>query len=123
MAVGALPDGTPVIVSGGHDGTVRMWRLADGTPHGKPLTGHTDWVNAVAVGALPGGTPVIVSGSRDTVRVWRLADGAPHGKPLTGHDGLGSPYHPAQKQRLASRPGNGRLDCRVWLREGVRTRY
>ena len=33
-----------------------------------------------------------------------------------------SPYHPAQKQRLASRPGNGRLDCRVWLREGVRTR-
>jgi WD40 repeat protein len=31
LAVGALPDGTPVIISGGRDGTVRVWRLADGT--------------------------------------------------------------------------------------------
>jgi WD domain, G-beta repeat len=92
VAVGALPDGTPVIVSGGDDGTVRVWRLADGTPAGKPLTGHTSGVNAVAVGALPDGTPVIVTGGDDrtvrwvqlpvisgywdsTVRVWRLADG------------------------------------------------
>ena len=37
VAVGALPDGTPVIVSGGRDGTVRVWRLADGAPVGKPL--------------------------------------------------------------------------------------
>ena len=86
VAVGALPDGTPVIVSGGHDGTVRVWRLADGAPVGKPLTGHPLGVEAVAVGALPDGTPVIVSGGHDgTVRVWRLADGAPVGKPLTGH--------------------------------------
>ena len=52
MAVGALPDGTPVIVTGGGDGTVRAWRLADGTPVGEPLTGHGDSVNAMAVGAL-----------------------------------------------------------------------
>jgi WD40 repeat protein len=32
VAAGALPDGTPVIASGGDDGTVRVWRLADGTP-------------------------------------------------------------------------------------------
>ena len=76
--MGALPDGTPVIVSGGGDGTVRVWRLADGTPVGEPLTGHDGGVNAVAVGALPDGTPVIVSGGDDgTVRVWRLADGTP----------------------------------------------
>jgi hypothetical protein len=37
VAVGALPDGTPVIVSGGGDGTVRVWRLADGTPLAHPL--------------------------------------------------------------------------------------
>ena len=37
VAAGALPDGTPVIVSGGDDGTVRVWRLADGTPVGEPL--------------------------------------------------------------------------------------
>ena len=80
VAVGALPDGTPVIVSGGQDRTVRVWRLADGAPVGEPLRGHTGSVNAVAVGALPDGTPVIVSGGDDdTVRVWRLADGTPVG--------------------------------------------
>ena len=92
VAVGALPDGTPVIVSGGGlgDSTVRVWRLADGTPVGDPLPGHDGWVTAVAVGRLPDGTPVIVSGSLDaTVRVWRLADGTPIGKPLRGHaDGV-----------------------------------
>ena len=83
MAAGALPDGTPVIVSGGGDGTVRVWRLADGTPVGEPLRGHDGVVYAVAAGALPDGTPVIVSGGRDgTVRVWRLADGTPVVPPL-----------------------------------------
>jgi hypothetical protein len=32
VAVGALPDGIPVIVSGSRDGTVRVWGLAGGTP-------------------------------------------------------------------------------------------
>jgi len=94
VAVGALPDGTPVIVSGSRDETVRVWRLADGTPMGEPLYGHHyGGVSAVAVGALPDGTPVIVSGGDDsTVRVWRLADGTRvrkplRGKPLRGHHG------------------------------------
>ena len=88
VAAGALPDGTPVIVSGSHDGTVRVWRLADGAPVLEPLTGHTGRVKAVAAAGLPDGTPVIVSGSQDgTVRVWRLADGAPVLEPLTGHAG------------------------------------
>ena len=88
VAAGALPDGTPVIISGGDDGTVRVWRTADGTPVGEPLTGHDGRVTAVAAGALPDGTPVIISGGGDgTVRVWRLADGTPVGEPLTGHDG------------------------------------
>ena len=88
MAAGALPDGTPVIISGGEDGMVRVWRTADGTPVGEPLTGHTGPVTAVAAGALPDGTPVIISGGHDhTVRVWRMADGSPVGEPLTGHYG------------------------------------
>ena len=87
VAAGALPDGTPVIISGSDDGTVRVWRLADGTPVGEPLAGHDGGVRAVAAGALPDGTPVIISGSGDrTVRVWRMADGTPVGEPLTGHD-------------------------------------
>ena len=69
---------------------MRVWRLADGTPVGEPLTGHDGDVTAVAVGALPDRTPVIVSGGGygdGTVRVWRLADGIPVGEPLTGHGG------------------------------------
>ena len=73
VAVEALPDGTPVIISGTYNGTVRVWRLADGTPAGEPLRGHDSRVEAVAMGALPDGTPVIVSADRDgTIRVWRL---------------------------------------------------
>src|SRR5215813_4596005 len=83
VAAGGLPDGTPVIISGGRDRTVRVWRLADGTPVGEPLLGHADTVYAVAAGGLPDGTPVIISGGYDrTVRVWRLADGTPVGEPL-----------------------------------------
>ena len=116
VAVGALPDGTPVIVSGGGDGTVRVWRLADGTPVGEPLRGHAGRVDAVAVGALPDGTPVIVSGGGDgTVRVWRLADGTPVGEPLRGHDRRGergggggaAGRHPGHRQRRRRRHGAG----------------
>jgi hypothetical protein len=32
-----MPDGTPVIISGGDEGTVRVWRAGDGTPVGEPL--------------------------------------------------------------------------------------
>jgi WD40 repeat protein/V8-like Glu-specific endopeptidase len=85
VAAGVLPDGTPVIISSGEDRTVRVWRLADGTPVGEPLTGHDAAVNAVAAAALPDGTPVIISGGEDrTVRVWRLPDGTPVGEPLRG---------------------------------------
>ena len=92
VAAGALPDGTPVIISGDNGGTVRVWRTADGTPVGEPLTGHHGAMTAVTAGALPDGTPVIISGDNGagyggTVRVWRLADGTPVGEPLTGHDG------------------------------------
>jgi WD40 repeat protein len=85
VAAGRLLDGTPVIVSGGYDGTVRVWRLADGRPVGQPITGHDGAVTAVAVSRLPDGTPIIVSGEDSgdgTVRVWRLADGIPVASPL-----------------------------------------
>jgi len=58
---------------------VRAWRLADGTPVGKPLRGH---IGPMAVGTLPDGTPVVVGGDDDTVRAWRLADGTPLVPPL-----------------------------------------
>lgn len=73
VATGTLSDGTPVAVSGDGDGTVRVWRLDDGTAYGEPLTGHTGPVVAVATGTLRDGIPVAVTGDgKGTVRVWRL---------------------------------------------------
>ena len=81
--------GRPVIVSGGDDGTVRVWDLESGEPVLGPLTGHDGGVSAVAVGERHG-RPVIVSGGGDgTVRVWDLESGEPVLGPLTGHDGCG----------------------------------
>ena len=47
MAVGALPDGDPVIISG-EDGMVRVWRMADGAPVVLPLhLSESVWAIAV----------------------------------------------------------------------------
>ena len=106
VAVAALPDGTPVIVSGSHDNTMRVWRLDNGEPVGKPLSCGSPG-GEVAVGVLPGGTPVIVSADSDTVRVWRLEDGEPvdgaaarprrHGE--GGGGGSAAGRHPRHRQR------------------------
>jgi hypothetical protein len=78
-------EGRPIAVSGGQDGTVRVWDLRTGEPIGDSLRGHTGVVSAVAVGKLDG-RPIAVSGSTDrTVWVWDLRTGEPIGEPLTGH--------------------------------------
>ena len=59
VAVGALLNGTPVIVSGDGYGMVRVWRLADGTPLVPPL--HLpEWVWHVAA---HGGVIVTATGA------------------------------------------------------------
>ncbi|MEH1930598.1 nSTAND1 domain-containing NTPase [Nostoc sp.] len=71
------------IVSGGEDGTVRLWNL-QGQTLTEPLRGHKGWVNSVAISA-DGQT--IVSGGRDgAVRLWNL-QGLPLAQPLRGHQG------------------------------------
>ena len=80
FAVAVSADGRRV-VSGGLDGTVRVWDLATGVPL-HTLTGHDGGVAAVAVSA--DGRLVVSGGLDGTVRVWDLATGAPN--ILTGHD-------------------------------------
>ena len=70
-------------VSGGTDGTVRVWDLA-GTAAPRVLTGHTGAVRAVAVSA--DGRTAVSGGEDGTVRVWDLA-GTAAPPVLTGHDG------------------------------------
>ncbi|MBB4937180.1 hypothetical protein FHR32_001485 [Streptosporangium album] len=83
VALGVL-GGEAVAVSGGSDGTVRVWDLAAGRQIGRSLTGHFDTVWSVALGVL-GGEAVAVSGGSDgTVRVWDLAAGRQVGASLTG---------------------------------------
>ncbi|MFD6295810.1 caspase family protein, partial [Streptomyces sp. NPDC060235] len=80
-------DGVPVAVSGGRDGTVRVWDLLSGQPVGEPLTGHTGAVASVVCTVLDG-VPVAVTGDSDgTVRVWDLVTGQPVSEPLTSRDG------------------------------------
>ena len=67
VAAGALPDGTPVIISGGEDRTVRVWRLDDGIPLAPPL----DLPESVAAVAIHGN--VIITASGADIAVHQLA--------------------------------------------------
>ena len=70
-AVAAAPDGS-WLASGGQDGLVRIWDVANGQQRAG-LTGHTD--AAYAVAAAPDGS-WLASGCRDrSVRIWDVASG------------------------------------------------
>ena len=70
-AVAVSADGRRA-VSGGYDGTVRVWDLGSGTPL-HTLTGHQGRVRAVAVSA--DGRRAVSGGEDRTVRVWDLEQG------------------------------------------------
>jgi WD40 repeat protein len=76
------PDGR-LLATASLDRTIRLWSVATGQPHGKPLKGHTSGVLAVAFS--PDGK-ILASASDDrTLRLWTVASGMPRGAPLEGH--------------------------------------
>src|SRR5205814_1517244 len=68
------PDGK-MIVTGGHDGTARLWDAATGQPIGVPLRHHDD-VNVVAFS--PDGRRVLTCSEDGLARVWGVSP-ADHG--------------------------------------------
>ncbi|MDD7966571.1 P-loop NTPase fold protein [Actinomycetospora lemnae] len=83
-SVAVSPEGARV-VSGGQDGSVRVWDMATGVPVGDPWIGHKGGVRSVAVS--PDGSRVLSGGEDGSVRVWDLATGVPVGDPWLGHQG------------------------------------
>jgi WD40 repeat protein len=71
-------------VSGGEDGTVRVWDLLAHTG-GEPLTGHAGPVTSIAVADVDGRAVVTSGGEDGTVRRWDLLTGVAVGRPLHGH--------------------------------------
>jgi hypothetical protein len=71
VAVLPRPDGQTLIISGGADGTVRVWDPDTGRQLGPTLTGHTGEVSSVAALPRPDGRTLIISGGDDgAVLVW-----------------------------------------------------
>jgi len=71
-AVAVMPDGD-AIITGGDDGTVRVWSAADGAPRSTLASGHTGPILALAI-APDGGT--VLTGSADTTaRLLARSDG------------------------------------------------
>ncbi|MFT4137294.1 MAG: hypothetical protein QM641_12380, partial [Microbacterium sp.] len=77
----------PIAVTGGYDGTVRIWDLSTGTQLGDPLPGHTGSVTSVACSTV-GDDPVAVTcGTDGMLRIWDLGTGTQLGDSLPGHIG------------------------------------
>ncbi|QFS48795.1 caspase family protein [Nostoc sphaeroides] len=108
ISVAISADGQ-TIVSGGSDGTVRLWNC-QGLPLAEPLRGHKGGVSSVAISA--DGQMIVSGGSDRAVRLWNC-QGLPLAEPLHGHKGgVYSVAMSGDGQMIVSGGGNGTV--RLW---------
>ncbi|WP_193198177.1 caspase family protein [Nostoc sp. MG11] len=103
-----------MIVSGGGDGTVRLWNH-QGLPLAEPFPGHEGYVYSVAISA--DGQTIISGGEDGTVRLWNR-QGLPLAEPLRGHEGwVYSVAISADGQTIVSGGEDGTV--RLWNHQGL----
>ncbi|WP_392530065.1 caspase family protein [Nostoc sp. C117] len=83
MSVAFSRDGQ-TIVSGGGDGTVRLWDT-QGNSLAAPFQGHQGFVRAVTFSS--DGQKIVSGGEDGTVRLWDI-QGKPLAEPFRGHEGI-----------------------------------
>ncbi|WP_229994522.1 TIR domain-containing protein [Arthrobacter sp. Bi26] len=104
------PDGNRIL-TGGPDGTMRLWDAETGQALGEPMSGHKELVNCVAFS--PDGRRVLSGGDDGTVRVWDPETGRALGTPMTGHAGaVTSVAFDPDGHRILSGGNDGTV--RVW---------
>ena len=108
------PDGR-ILISSGHDGTIRLWSLPNGDLL-KILKGHTDSVPTLAISS-DGFT--LISGSADgTICLWSLPDGNLL-KTLSGYNFINSVVTSPNENFFASASCDGMT--RLWDLSGMNT--
>ena len=94
LAAALSPDGR-LAAGGGADGTVRLWEVPTGKPHGV-LHGHRYAVTSVSFS--PDGRFLVSASLDHDVRIWSVAGGSGTSplKPLRGHGGpvFGASFNP-----------------------------
>jgi WD40 repeat protein len=89
VATTRLPDGRTVAVTGGGDGSVRVWDLPSGRALGAPLPGGGERILAVMTATLPGQRAVVSAADEaGTIRTWDLTSREPVGVPVPCGPGL-----------------------------------
>jgi WD40 repeat protein len=84
VAVAISPDSKKVL-TGGDDGTARLWDAASGKPLTHPLR-HPDWIADVAFS--PDGRSVLTACADGNARLWDAATGQPLGPPFPYGGGI-----------------------------------
>jgi len=112
VAAAQLPGDRTVAVTGGADGSVRIWDLRSGLTLGEPLVSGGKKVVAVMLTTLPGQRVVVTAADEPgTIRTWDLASGEPVGAPVSCGDrgalGLASAVTDGQVLGLATGTDSG----------------